>query len=64
MIDDGHLHKGHEGAKTGKGHFTIHIVSPAFKNLSSIEQHRMIYNALGNFMQTDIHALRICLKSD
>ena len=64
VIDDGHLHKGHEGAKTGKGHFTIHITSPVFKGLSSIEQHRMIYHALGNFMQTDIHALRIIPKVD
>jgi BolA family transcriptional regulator, general stress-responsive regulator len=59
VIDDGHLHKGHEGAKTGKGHFTIRITSDAFKGLSPIEQHRMIYHALGRFMHTDIHALRM-----
>lgn len=57
--DESHLHVGHEGAKTGLGHFSVSITSPAFTNKSPIETHRMIYEALGTMMSTDIHALRI-----
>lgn len=57
--DDSHRHVGHEGAQTGLGHFTLHIRSPFFDDTSPIERHRMIYDALGSMMQTDIHALSI-----
>ena len=59
VIDESHKHIGHEGAKTGLGHFAITISSPLFSDKSKIECHRMIYDALGDMMQTDIHALRI-----
>lgn len=57
--DDSHRHVGHEGARTGLGHFTLRIRSPVFDGTSPIERHRMIYDALGSMMQTDIHALSI-----
>lgn len=57
--DDGHLHIGHEGAKTGLGHFHVTIRSPRFTGTSSIERHRLVYEALGSLMQTDIHAVSI-----
>jgi BolA protein len=57
--DQSHLHAGHEGAKDGKGHFDLTIVSRAFDGKSRIERHRMVYDALGTLVQTDIHALRI-----
>lgn len=57
--DQSHLHAGHEGAKEGKGHFEVTIVSEKFSEVSRIGRHRMVYDALGAFMDSDIHALRI-----
>ena len=57
--DQSHLHEGHAGAQEGKGHFDVRIVSDKFKGMNRIARHRMVYDALGRFMDTDIHALRI-----
>lgn len=57
--DDSHLHVGHAGARSGKGHFTVHITSAAFAGTKPLERHRMVYEALGDLMLTDIHALSI-----
>lgn len=62
ITDDSHRHMGHAGAKTGRGHFILEISAPSLHDKSAIEQHRMIYAALGDLMETDIHALtiRVC----
>jgi len=57
--DDSGAHAGHAGARDGRGHFAVRIVSPAFAGESRVERHRMVYAALGELMQTDIHALSI-----
>ncbi len=57
--DQSHLHAGHAGAREGKGHFEVSIVSDEFSGRSRVARHRMIYDALGDFMDSDIHALRI-----
>ena len=57
--DQSHLHAGHAGAQDGRGHFAVKIVAEAFTDKSRIERHRMVYDALGDMMQTDIHALSI-----
>ena len=57
--DQSHLHEGHAGAREGKGHFDVRIVSEQFDGLNRIERHRLVYDALGEFMTSDIHALRI-----
>jgi BolA protein len=57
--DEGHKHIGHEGARDGRGHFRVMIVSDAFNGLSMIARHRAIYQQMGSLMQTDIHALAI-----
>lgn len=57
--DQSHLHAGHEGAKDGKGHFDVMIVSEAFAGINRVQRHRMVYDALGKLLETDIHALRI-----
>jgi len=59
IIDESHLHAGHAGAKEGKGHFRLQIASPRFDGLRLIQSHRLIYETLGDMMQTDIHALSI-----
>ena len=59
IIDESHKHAGHEGAKSGGGHFVAFIVSDAFEGKNLLERHRMVYEALGDLMKTDIHALSI-----
>ncbi len=59
LKDQSQLHAGHEGAKEGKGHFDVTIVSTKFDGKSRIERHRMVYDALGTLLESDIHALRI-----
>lgn len=59
VVDDSHRHAGHEGARDGRGHFTVRITSPAFAGKPPLARHRAVYAALGDMMQTDIHALAI-----
>jgi len=59
VIDESHLHVGHEGARDGRGHFRVRIASPRLQGLRPIQQHRMIYEAVGDLMETDVHALAI-----
>lgn len=57
--DDSHRHAGHEGARDGRGHFNVHVVSAAFTGKLPLARHRMVYAAVGTMMDTDIHALSI-----
>ena len=57
--DQSQLHVGHEGARDGKGHFDIMVVSQAFTGVSRVKRHRMVYDALRDLLESDIHALRI-----
>lgn len=59
IADESHLHAGHPGARSGKGHFAIRIVSRQFAGQAPLRRHRLIYEALGEMMATDIHALRV-----
>ena len=57
--DESHRHKGHAGAAGGHGHFRVEIVSSAFAGQPPLARHRQVYAALGELMQTDIHALSV-----
>ena len=59
IVDDSHLHAGHAGAADGRGHFSVHIVSERFAGLPVVRRHRLVYDAVGDMMATDIHALSI-----
>ena len=59
VTDDSHRHVGHEGARDGRGHFSVDITSAVFEGLAPLARHRRVYDALGSMMQTDIHALSI-----
>ena len=50
---------GTDGAASGGGHFQLTIVSEAFQGKASVARHRMIYDALGDLMHKEIHALQI-----
>lgn len=58
VLDESHKHIGHPGARSNKGHFALRIQAPALMG-SKIEAHRAIYQALGELMTTEIHALSI-----
>ena len=57
--DVSHEHAGHAGARDGRGHFNVLIVSAAFSGKLPLKRHRLVYDALGDAMETDIHALSI-----
>ncbi len=43
----------------GGDHFEVTVISERFEGTSPIEQHRMVYDALGDAMREEIHALTI-----
>jgi BolA protein len=57
--DESAQHAGHAGAKSGGGHYRMHIVSSVFSGKNTLARHRLIYDALGSMMYKDIHALTI-----
>jgi BolA protein len=59
LEDESHLHAGHAGARDGRGHFRVRVVSDVFAGKLPLARHRAVYSALGDLMQTDIHALSI-----
>ena len=59
IVDDSHLHAGHAGAADGRGHFSVHVVSERFAGMPVVRRHRLVYDAVGDMMVTDIHALSI-----
>lgn len=59
VVDDSARHAGHAGARDGRGHFNVRVVSAAFAGLRPLARHRAVYAALGAMMETDIHALGV-----
>jgi BolA protein len=60
VVDDSAKHAGHAGAReSGGGHFDVTIVAAAFRGKGLLERHRLVYDALGDTMRREIHALSI-----
>jgi BolA family transcriptional regulator, general stress-responsive regulator len=59
LVDESHLHAGHEGARSGGGHYDLVIVADCFRDKNPVARHRMVYSALQHEMGPDIHALSI-----
>ncbi len=59
LEDESAQHAGHAGAASGGGHFRLTLVSPQFRSLSTLARHRLVYDAMGDLMQREIHALSI-----
>ena len=60
ILDTSAAHAGHAGAiASGGGHFYATIVAEAFQGKTPVQRHQMVYQALGELMRTDIHALSI-----
>jgi BolA protein len=59
VADESHLHEGHAGAASGQSHFRVRIVSEAFRGISPVARHRLVYAAVDDLLKSDIHALAI-----
>ena len=61
VVDESYQHAGHVGANaTGVGtHFRVRIASPLFTNCGRIARHRLVYDALQDFIDQGLHALAI-----
>jgi BolA protein len=61
VLDESAQHAGHAGADgSGFGtHFRVRIASPQFAGKSRVARHRLVYDALQEFMAQGVHALAI-----
>ena len=61
VLDESAAHAGHVGAnETGQGtHFRVRIGGPAFQGVSRVAQHRLVYDAVQDFIAQGLHALAI-----
>jgi BolA protein len=59
--DESALHAGHEGARSGGGHYRVRLVSPKFEGLDRLARHRLVYDALEDLMKREVHALSLVL---
>lgn len=57
--DESALHVGHAGAAGGGGHFRVLIVCESFRGQSLVHRQRAVYDAVGEAMQSTIHALAL-----
>jgi len=63
ITDDSHLHAGHAGAQGGAAHFTVRLLSLDFNGRSRLARHRLVYDAVSDWMPERIHALVIDARS-
>ena len=61
VIDESFQHAGHAGANgSGFGtHFRVRITSQLFTGKSRVQRHRLVYEALQDFIDQGLHALAI-----
>jgi len=59
IYDESAEHAGHAGAASGGGHYQLILVSRRFAGKTRVARHRLIYDALGDLMQRQVHALAI-----
>ena len=59
LEDESAQHRGPPGAGGGGGHYRLTVISPRFRNLTTLARHRLVYDAMGELMHREIHALSI-----
>ena len=61
VLDESAAHAGHAGANgTGLGtHFRVRIQSAIFSGKSRVARHRLVYDALQEYIDQGLHALAI-----
>ena len=62
IVDQSAAHAGH-ASSGGAGHYVVEIVSAAFEGKNLVARHRLVYAALGELMQHEIHAVSMTVKS-
>jgi BolA protein len=63
IADESERHVGHEGARSGGGHYRMTLVSRRFEGLPRLARHRLVYDSLGEMMRREIHALAMVLQT-
>lgn len=64
VVDDSDRHAGHAGAREGgETHFTVTIVSDAFRGKSRLERQRLVYGLLAEEMAERVHALALNIRA-
>lgn len=65
LRDDSEQHRGHGGyrGEGGESHFHLSIESAAFAGLGRVQRQRLVYQALGELMQSQVHALAMETKA-
>ena len=62
VSDDSALHAGHAGARPGgQTHYSVLLVSDAFRGMSRVERHRAVHAALEGEFGNGLHALALRL---
>ncbi len=61
VLDESAAHAGHSGAGPhGYGtHFRVRVASPLFAGKPRVAQHRLVYDALQDFIDQGVHAIAI-----
>lgn len=62
VINESHLHAGHQGGAvdgSGETHFRVRIVSAAFAGKMRLARHRAVNDALADELANGVHALAI-----
>jgi BolA family transcriptional regulator, general stress-responsive regulator len=65
LTDDSHLHAGHAGSQGGAGHYSVVLSSQRFVGLNTLARHRLVYDAVRDWMPHRVHALvikAVCLS--
>ena len=63
VVDDSHHHAGHAGAAGGAGHYRVRVVSSRFEGLPTVARHRLVYDAVQDWIPHRVHALAISARS-
>ena len=64
VVDDSARHAGHAGATAGgETHYSVLLVSPAFRGLGRVERSRAVHAALAGEFAGGLHALSLTLRT-
>lgn len=58
-IEDAEAAVGKTRHEEDEDHLSAVVVSPAFEGVRLVDRHKMVYDAVGDAMTTEIHALEI-----
>ena len=61
VLDESAAHVGHSGSNGTRfgTHFRVRIASPLFTNQTRVARHRLVYDALQDFLDQGVHAVAI-----